>query len=153
MGSCLGACALVVWFLAACQSQPQGTRDSVSQLTDYISKSFAIKSVRDRKNLLEFLTGNARMRLEAWSEEQFSKAFVETHREFLKLDLKEVKNLSPTETTLTYEVSFRQGKPGAETIVTNKKLCYMVKDSTAWRIRDVRNLKELVVFQNEMTLP
>ena len=130
-----------------------GAKASADRLKEYISKSFSVKSTRDKKALLDLLTGKARLRLEAWSDDQFEKAFLGASREFLKLEFKEIKDVTPRETAITYEVSYRQKGASSETMVTHRRISTLVLDSNVWRISDVKNLKELVSFQDEMTLP
>jgi hypothetical protein len=132
--------------------------DPKKRLTAYISKSFSIKDVEERKELMAYLSGDVKTRLERWSDEQFREAFLELKREFLKLSFKEVKLISPSEAEITYEVSFieqgnakNSGKHEAK--ITNKKLCRMIMEKGQWYISEVRNIKELVEYKDELSLP
>jgi hypothetical protein len=125
----------------------------VKQLADYISKSFAVRSPEDRSQLLAYLTGESKNRLSAWSDEQFRQAFVDSKRQFLKLLVREMKPVSPKEMSITYELMYNDQGRGHNAKVTNKKLCTMVLQDGKWLISDVRNIKELVEYQNEMSLP
>jgi hypothetical protein len=149
---------------AACDMhQSSLTNDPKQRLNDYISRSFSVKGPGDRKALLEYLTGDAKTRLEAWSDDQFQQAFVDSKREFVKLAFKEVKPVSPTEVDITYEITYvAQGAPSADPAskvaptkkkITNKKLATLVQDQGKWQISGVQNIKELVEFGNEMSLP
>ncbi len=147
-----------VFFLAlflsvgACTQKEQGLEDPKRRLNEYISQSFAVRGAEDRQVLAGYLTGDARRRLEAWSDEQFKDAFMASKRQFLKLVFKEVKTVSPTEVGITYELSYMdQGRGQAK--VTNKKLAQMQNEGGKWLISDVRSLNELVEFKNEMSLP
>jgi hypothetical protein len=150
--------AAVLTLSGACTSRPESADDPKHRLNDYISQSFAVKGAQDRKELAGYLTGDAKARIESWSDEQFRQAFVDTKRQFLKLTFKELKPVSANETNITYELSFQstypdaQGKP-REAKITNQKLAHMVHDSGKWLISDVRTLKELVEYKNEMSLP
>ncbi|MEK6706301.1 MAG: hypothetical protein AAB116_25860 [Candidatus Poribacteria bacterium] len=143
-----------ICFLAACNNKPGALVDGPKhRLNEYISKSFAIRSASDRNQLLEYLTGDAKRRLLAWSDEQFRQAFMDSKRQFVKLIWSEVKPASTNEVSITYELSyFDQGK-GHDAIVTAKKLCNMTMEQGKWMIKDVRNIKELIEYRNEMSLP
>ena len=149
-----GVISCSVFFLSACTQEHAGPNDAKTKLNEYITKSFSVKTPQDKDALLNFLTGEAKSRLQAWSDDQFREAFVDTKRQFQKLAFKEVKNLSPSETQITYELSYLDlDKKGSSFKVTNKKMAELVNDSGNWYIRDVHNIKELVEYQNEMSLP
>lgn len=137
----------------ACVMKGSLESDPKARLTEYISKSFSIKSPQDRAQLIEFLTGESKSRLAAWSDEQFRQAFMDSKRQFLKLVFKEIKLVSPTETTITYELTYLDQNRGHNAKVTNKKFCHMLYEHNRWYISDARNIKELVEYQDEMSLP
>ncbi len=139
--------------LSACQKGPEGLDDPKKQLTNYISKSFSIKSLDDRKELLEFLAGDTRERLSTWSDEQFRQAFIETKREFIKLAIVDMKKQNEAEASITYELTYLDQERGKDAKVTTQRLAIMRRDSDRWLIQEVRNMKELVEFRNEMALP
>jgi hypothetical protein len=152
---------------ACTQSSKLASSDPKRVLTDYISKSFAVKGIEDRVELVSFMTGEVKARLAGWSEEQFRGAFVESKREFIKLSYRETKEISANEAQITYELTYlehsknrnsqgaKAGKPSpdSESKVTTKKLCQMLLVDGKWYIADVRNIKELVEFKNELSLP
>src|SRR5579863_1976481 len=86
---------LAVLVLASCTQQGGGGTDPKGRLTDYISKSFSVSSLDDRKALMGYLTGESKARLENWSDEQFLQAFVNSKRKFVKLRITEVKPTTP----------------------------------------------------------
>lgn len=157
MGIWLRKTVLSVFILGisvgGCTLKGGDSTDPKDRLTAYISKSFAINSVEDRRTLESYLTGDAKFRLQAWSDEQFSKAFIESKRQFIKLGIKEVKQVSENEMGLTYELTTIDEGRGHNAKVINKKLCTMVREDGVWFIRDVMNIKELVEYKNEMALP
>ena len=136
-----------------CTSGTSVKGDPKKVLSDYISRSFSIRKAEDRSELIAYLTGDAKARLQSWSDEQFSEAFVETKREFVRLLVKEIKSVSPTAVNITYELTFYDQSKGKNAKVTNKKLCNLVQDQGQWLIADVHNIKELIEYQNEMALP
>lgn len=139
--------------LNGCTGNNESQEDPKRRLNAYISQSFAIHGPEDREKLQSFLTGQARTRLAAWSDDQFRQAFVDTKRQFVRLAFVEEKKKSPTEVDLTYELSYTDQGRGHDAKVTNKKLCQMVQEKGVWLIRDVQNIKELVEYRNEMTFP
>ena len=152
IGFLLALSACTDSFLRETKNDPKG------RLTEYISKSFSVKSPNDKNELVKYLTGDAKARLSGWSEDQFREAFIDSKRNFIKLQIREIKPVSPTETNLTYEISYfeeSKGKDGKmyNTKITNKKLCRMFKEDNHWLIGEVRNIKELVEFKDELTLP
>jgi hypothetical protein len=153
---------LSVMFLlicASCISTSNHGEDPKGRLTDYISKSFSVKNMSDRAVLAQYLVGDVKARLEGWSEEQFKDAFINTKRDFIKLSFKDTKIISPSEVQITYELSYfdsgksRNGFSNEAATVTNKKLCQMVAENGKWYISDVRNIKELIEYKNELSLP
>lgn len=136
-----------------CVRKPDSYRDPKKVLADYISRSFHVTSLSDRQALLAFLSHDARSRLSAWSDDQFREAFIEEKRQFLKLSFVELKRISPGELAVTYELSYVDKGKGHDARITQKKLAEMVRDQGSWTISDVRNIKELVEYQDEMALP
>ena len=145
-------------FFGSCTGGTDFSKTPRDRLKDYVSKSFSVKHLTDRKGLMGYLTGDVKARLEGWSEDQFKEAFIDSNREFGRLSFKEVKVISPSEVQITYELSFvdqgrRYDNRKHQAKVTNKKLCQMVLEKDTWMIADVRNIKELVEYQNELSLP
>lgn len=138
---------------SGCSKGDRLSKDPKDRLTQYISISFSIHDLSDRQKLLGFLTGETKTRLSAWSNDQFREAFIESKRKFIKLAFKEIKKISPTEIGITYEISYIDPARGTEAKVTTKKLAQMTLENGDWFIRDVTNIKELVEFQKEMSLP
>lgn len=144
--------------LGACTPKQEGQDDPKRRLNEYISQSFAIKAPQDRAQLASYLTGDAKTRLESWSDEQFRQAFMDSKRQFVKLAFKEVKPVSADEVSITYELTYQsnyadaQGK-AHDAKITNRKLAQMIHEKNQWFITEVRNIKELVEYKNEMSLP
>lgn len=138
-------------FQAGCTRDNSPGGDYKRRIQDYISKSFAARGASDRGELLRYLTGDAKRRLGAWSDEQFQQAFVDSKRQFVKLAFREVKQPTPKEVSVTYELTYIDQRHDAR--VTNKKLAQLVLENGEWLIADVKNIKELVEYRNEMSLP
>lgn len=145
--------AVLLLCVAACTSNAPSTHDSKSRLSDYIAKTFAIRSVEDKAVLITYLSGDAKSRLSAWSDEQFREAFIDRKRKFVRLYIADFKTISPTENSITYELTYEDSSAGKETKVTQKKVAQLVNEGGAWYIKEVRSVKELLEYQNEMSLP
>lgn len=144
---------LMMSILSSCTQKPDVVSDPKKVLTDYISKSFSMKSMDDKKLLLSHLTGETKSRLDAWSEDQFRAAFIDTKRQFVKLLIKEVKKNSDIEVGITYELTYLDLAKGKDVKITNKKLAMLGKEGSQWLIKEVKNINELIEFRNEMALP
>jgi hypothetical protein len=144
--------AALALVLAACTRDPKNENDPKQRLTDYISTSFSIHDTGDRVKLENFLTGGAKNRLVAWSEDQFREAFVENKRDFVKLAIREVKPVTPKRTDITYELTYLDQGKGPDARVTTKRMCEMTLEDGKWFIRDVKNIKELIEYKNEVSI-
>jgi hypothetical protein len=154
LSSLLGVFLLVsLSCLGGCKRRALDENDPAKRLAAYISASFNIKEARDRDKLTDYLTGSAKSRLSAWSDEQFRQAFVDGKRTFLKLLIRESKQVSPQEMNITYELVYLDQTRGSDAKVTNKKMSVMVLENGRWFIKEVKNLKELVEYKNELALP
>jgi hypothetical protein len=138
--------------LSGCFGGKPVSNDPKIRLQEYISRSFAVDGPEDRQEMLGYLGGTARTRLAAWTDEQFRRAFIEQKRQFVRLAFKEVKPVSPTEVSVTYELTYLDQTRG-DARVTHRKLSQMVLENQRWVIAEVRNINELIEYRNEMSLP
>jgi len=138
--------------LSSCTKNQPGDSNPKQRLVDYVAISFNMKDAADKTKLVGFLTGGAKNRLVAWSDEQFRLAFIDTKREFLKLAIREIKSISSTETNITYELSYLDQGRGADARVTNKRMCELVLENGVWYIKEVHNIKELIEYKNELSV-
>lgn len=143
----------ILFLFSGCTSNEPSDSSPRQRLADYISVSFAIKSPSDKEKLVSYLTGNAKTRLSAWSEDQFKQAFVDTKRQFIKLTIREIKKISEHETNITYELSYIDQGRGSDARVTHKRLAELVEENKQWYIRDVQNLRELIEYKDALSLP
>jgi len=143
---------LISILLLGCTEKKMGTRPQ-DRLSEYISLSFNVKDDSGFRDLLGYLTGDAKARLGSWSEDQFYEVFVNSKRKFERLILKSVKKISETEVNITYELHFSEMRKGKTVNIKNRKLCRMVFENKKWLIKEVMNIKELVEFENSLTVP
>jgi hypothetical protein len=122
-------------------------------LEDYVQQSFSVRGIEDREKLLSRMAGESRVRLAAWSQEQFLKAFVDSARQFKRLRLLEVKQLAEREVLITFELSFEEQRAGSPTRVTQKTLGTLVLEGSQWKIRELRNIRESVEYLKGLSFP
>ncbi len=122
-------------------------------LESYIQISFSARSLEDKKRLEELLTGDTLARLAAWSDEQFEKAFVETKKKFEGLKVLDSKKVNDQEVVLTYELSYQEGPNEQRAQITQRKLCTVVMQEGAWKIKEVRSIRESIEYLKELSLP
>jgi hypothetical protein len=149
--------ACLVLLMAACTPKPEGQEDPKRRLNEYISQGFAVRGPEDRGRLLSYLTGEAKTRLQSWSDEQFRAAFIDSKRQFVKLAFKEFKPVSPDEANITYELTYLAPYPNGEgetrdAKVVNRKLAQLVRKDGQWLITEVRSIREVVEYKDEMTV-
>lgn len=130
----------------------RGSGNSTAEQTvrGYIETSFAVRAPGDKAKLLAFLGGDAKARLEAWSDDQFANAFLDSKRKLGELRFREVRNPSAAEALVTYELSYTDGKLARR---TQRKIAELLLVKNAWQITKVQNLRETVEYQNELTVP
>lgn len=154
---------IVVVFIGGCLKSVYYAGDPKGVITEYVSKSFSIQKLEDKKILAEFLTGDVKNRFLDWSDEKFQSEFINSKRDLLKLSFKEERVISSIEVQVTYEVVYLdRGKPQSTlkiaenshiSKITSKKLCQMVFNQEKWLIADVKNIKEFIEYQNQLSLP
>ncbi len=147
----------------SCSRKQDDDADPRKRIMDYISQSFSVREITDRDVLLEHLTGDAKYRLAAWSDDQFRAVFMESKRRFVNVKFHEVKKVSDTRYDITYDMVYiDEGKAGEQADssakdglakVTQRKLAQIISDRGKWLITDIRSIKELVEYMGEMSLP
>jgi hypothetical protein len=138
--------------LSGCTKTP-GDLSPAKVLENYIKISFSLSGVQDRKRMEELLTGDTLGRLMSWSDDQFAKAFLESPKRFQGLKILENRKVSEQEVALTYELSFEEGPKDNLAQITQKKLCSVIKVDGAWKIKEVRSIRESIEYMKEFTLP
>jgi|GEM_PF-520549 len=152
-----------ILLLAACSDRSGDDADPRKRITDYISQSFAVREASDRESLLEHLSGDAKYRLAAWSDDQFRAVFIESKRSFKSVKFHDVKKVGDGRYDITYDLVYidegRQvdqtdaNSRGGVAKVTQRKLAQIISDRGKWLISDIRSIKELVEYMGEMSLP
>ena len=122
-------------------------------LESYIQISFAAATAQDKKRMEELLTGDTKARLSSWSDDQFTKAFIETKKKFQGLKVLETKKVNEQEVALTYELSYQEGPQDKLALVTQRKLCTITHEADGWKIKEVRSIRESIEYLKELSLP
>lgn len=142
--------------LLSCNKKDKESAVPKERIKAYVEKSFSIKRIEDREELEEFLIGDAKTRLAAWSDQQFEDAFIGKKRKFSRLFFREVKPIHDEEVNITYELTFldrSEVTQKSDVRITNKKSCQMVKRNAEWYIKSCKNIKQLVEYNHELSLP
>jgi hypothetical protein len=149
----LAAVGVVCVFLGTGCTTNEQEKSPVKVLEKYIDISFNAKTIEDKKRMEELLTGDTKTRLATWSNEQFSKAFIEANRKFQNIKVLENKKVNTSETALTYELSFQEGSDQKKVAISQRKLAVIVLEGEVWRIKEVRSIRESIEYLKELSLP
>lgn len=139
--------------IAACSTRNETFDQPKQVLTEYIQRSFNVTQSTDKAKLLELLTGDAKNRLSMWSDEQFIESWVNSKRKFSKLKIHDQKNLSAQRVLITYELEFEDMSKGRHMKFTQLKSAILTQAENNWKINEVRSVKELIEYKDELSLP
>lgn len=123
----------------ALPTTPQGA------LENYVRTAFNARTADDRNALLELSTGDAKAWLESMSAEDFKKQFVDNSMVFGSIKTQDLRTEKSGDTSLVYELSFRDGKTPNAAAYTNKKIAYLTRDDKGnWKVKATKNIKSFV---------
>lgn len=143
--------AVMGLFTACTKKIDSGAVSPEKTLTAYVQVFFAMEAPADRLKLNDFLTGESLKRTAEWSEADFHQQVVENKKKFSKLKILDQKLFGEDQANLTYEIEYVEAKTGAK--VLQKKLALMKKEGDQWKIRDARNLSQLIEFPETEVMP
>lgn len=129
------------------------TSDPKQTLSTYVDRSFKVNDPKDRDQLLELMTGDLRNRFGSWSDEQFKQGFIDNKRKYVKLSFRDQKQISANQISLTYELTYDDLTRQPATRVTTRRIATMQLSEKGWLIAEVKNIKELIEYQNELSIP
>ncbi len=126
-------------------------------LSEYVSRSFGVQSINDRKKLIELTSGEVKKVLEDMKDETFQKYFIAQKKEFVSLKVNDERSLTENTYSITYELTYKQQSLTfdgqiSHDLITNKKHSVFVKADGKWLISEVKNLKTDIEHQNAMSL-
>ncbi len=142
-----------VLIVGGCNKGKSNDSQPKTVLAEYIQRSFAVSKATDKAGLLELLTGDAKTRLSAWSDEQFSEFWIHGKRNFVRLVIHDQKKLTDSKVNITYELEYDDRSKGKDLRVTQMKNASLLAESGTWKIDEVRNIKELIEYKDELSLP
>lgn len=145
-----GLSAIVTLILLNSCQRTAGKSSAEQTVRSYIETSFAIHAAGDKAKLSAFLGGDAKSRLQAWSDEQFAAAFLDQKRKLGELKFREVRTPSAAEALVTYELTYTDNKQARR---SQRKVAELSLVQNTWQIMKVQNLRETVDYQNELTVP
>jgi hypothetical protein len=128
-----------------------GKDTAQATLSEYIARSFALKSFEDRKKLEELTTGEVKTALDKMTEQEFKHTFQDEKRDFISMKIRDERKLAEDRFSITYELTYNNKTQTSQDQVTNKKHALMVNEGGKWLISEVRNLKTFIEHQNELS--
>lgn len=141
----------------ACVS-PQNSKEGPQKvLSEYVTKSFAVKNVSDKALLMQYTTGEVKKALNELDEKSFNTAFIHTKREFKSLKIKDERQVSEGKYSITYELTYNAesapitGTEPQKDEITNKKTAIFEMQDGKWLISEVRSIKTLIDHKNDIT--
>jgi hypothetical protein len=124
-----------------------------STLSEYVARTFAIKSSSDKLQLTELTTGQVRELLEKVTDDEFKNNFLEHKKQFVSLKIRDERKVGDDKYSITYELTYKEGStPDSSGTVTTKKHALFHKEGDRWLIAEVRNIKTFIEHQNEMSI-
>jgi len=139
---------LALVFLPSCTGINKGAPRET--LSEYVGISMNVKDTGDKAKLAALTTGTARSSIDALDDGSFKANFIDSHKEFLSLKIKDERALTETRFSITYELAYKNKSPNSDDLVTIKKHALLVRDNPAskWLISEVQNLKTNIEHQN-----
>ena len=139
---------MAVALLPACTGINKGAPRET--LSEYVGISMNVKDTGDKAKLAALTTGTARTSIDALDDHSFKANFIDSHKEFLSLKIKDERSLTDTRFSITYELAYKNKSPNSDDLVTIKKHALLVRDTptSKWLISEVQNLKTNIEHQN-----
>lgn len=152
MRFCEGISLAVAFLVLHSCTKTQKADSPEAALSSYVTTALGAKSLADKKKMTELSTGEALAYMNAMSDEDFKKRFLDSKMEFVNMKTKDLRQENNGDVSLVYELSFKEGKPGTGMVQTNKKIAYLTKEGDAWKIKATKNLKSFVEIKEELTI-
>lgn len=121
-------------------------------LHKYVTLAFTAKSPSARKELMALSTGDALGYLERMSDEDFRKQFVDANLKFMSMKAKDMRQEVSGDVSLVYELTYKDGRPESPTVHTNKKIAYLTRDQSGWKIKATKNMKTFVERKEDLLI-
>lgn len=154
MGMLKGRLILTVLPLVAMSLLPACTDHSKDApretLAEYVGISMHVAGTGDKAKLAALTTGQAKQTIEAMDDAAFKTNFIDAHKEFLSLKIKDERSLTDSRFSITYELAYKSKTPNSDDLVTIKKHALLTREGTdgRWLISEVQNLKTDIEHQN-----
>ncbi len=134
--------------MSGCTGGPKGAPRET--LAEYVGISMNVKNTGDKAKLAALTTGVARKTIDDLDDGAFKANFIDSHKEFLSLKIKDERSLTDTRFSITYELAYKNKSPNSDDLVTIKKHALLVREGPAarWLISEVQNLKTNIEHQN-----
>ncbi len=144
---CLSAVLAFSCTRAKLPDSPEGT------LQRYVTEAFQVKGLGDKEKLIELSTGEALDYLQAMTEADFKKQFVESNLKLVSVQTKDLRQDNEGGVSLVYELMYKDGKVESPTVHTNKKIAYLVRNEKGeWKIRSTKNVKSFIEKKEDLVI-
>ena len=136
----------------SCTESTRDLKDPQDVLAEYVSRTFSSASISDKQRLLDLTEGEVKKNLESMTEGNFRKYFIESKRNFVSLKVLDKRDISSSERSFTYELTYLDKTHDNETKIINKKICNFKKIDKLWKIVEVKNIKTFMETTKEMNV-
>jgi hypothetical protein len=120
----------------------------------YLDTALNMTKVSQRRNLMQFTTGNLKAAIASVSEETIKKVYIDRKFEIVSYSIMERRDRTPRETEITFQLTYRdlgtgetakpKGSEGPK--VTTENTVSVIKEHESWFIRDVIGQKTSIDF-------
>lgn len=145
---------LGISIFVGCTKAPPRPETPEGALQQYVTAAFNAKNVEDRKKLMDLSTGDALYFIQNMSDEDFKRHFIDSNLQFVNMKARDLRQETTGDVSLVYELSYREGKTGSQTVHTNKKIAYLTHDKEAntWKIKATKNMKSFVERKEDLVI-
>jgi hypothetical protein len=142
-----------VAILVACTKAPKPETPE-GALQQYVTMAFNAKNPEDRKKLVDLSTGDALYFIQNMTDEEFKKHFIDSNLQFVSMKAKDLRQETSGDVSMVYELNYKEGKVGTQTIHTNKKIAYLTfdKEAKAWKIKATKNMKSFIERKEDLVI-
>ena len=148
---------LLAALMSGCTKSSQKLDAPEKVLSEYVARSFAMKSLDDRDKLAQLSTGQVKGELQKLDTATLQRYFVNSKKTFVSLKIRDERKLSPDRVSITYELTYMNDIPKTSNFpesrdkVTNRKHAIFVRENGGWLISEVRNEKTYIEHQNALS--
>jgi hypothetical protein len=141
----------IVLSVGAC-TKKQNLESPASVLEAYVKTAINAKSGSDKARLYEYTTGTALQKLQAMSEEDFTTSLIKPEFKFVHFSTRDQREETTGGISLVYELVYENTAGEGSAKTTSRKIAYMKKEGSTWKIEDTRNIKAFVEVKDGLNI-